>query len=365
MASFNILMFGSRRTGKSSILASMIDSFEKINKTSINKIKLQATSDTEALLKSKKNSLKSIFEKYGNTFEPFVLDENPTETSYIYDFTMTAEGSKDSHTITFKDIPGEWLMTQEKKEELDNDVSKSQIIIIAIDTPHLMEEYGDFNNAFNITQQVYNFLKNIKGDKDIPRMILFVPIKCEKYYYEGRMDEVNKEIKKQYKLLFDDFGTPPKKDLYTVAITPILTLGGVVFHDFLRDSEGEVETINNANVPALAFRPKMTYYKLYDKAPVFYPKYCEQPVLYLLNFILKIAKMTKSEEKERSLSDRIIDGILTIVFTPLAIILGEFKWLLEMWEDVFKDKALIESAITATERIKINGDGYEIVQNPF
>ena len=65
---------------------------------------------------------------------------------------------------------------------------------------------------------LYNFLKNIKGEKDIPRMILFVPIKCEKYYHEGRMDEVNKEIKKQYKLLFDDFGTLPKKDLYTVAV---------------------------------------------------------------------------------------------------------------------------------------------------
>ena len=365
MANFNILMFGSRRTGKSSILASMIDSFETVNKTSANKIKLKATTDTEELLKSKKGNLENIFEKYGASGEPFAIEEVQTNADYTYEFTMTAEGSKDSHTISFKDIPGEWLMTQEKKDEIDNEVSKSQIIIIAIDTPHLMEEYGDFNNAFNITQQVYNFLKNIKGEKDIPRMILFVPIKCEKYYHEGRMDEVNKEIKKQYKLLFDDFGTPPKKDLYTVAITPILTLGGVVFHDFLRDSEGEVETINNANVPALAFRPKMTYYKLYDKAPVFSPKHCEQPVLYLLNFILKIGNMTKVVEQEKSFSDRIIDGILTIVFTPLAIILGEFKWLLEMWEDVFKDRALIESAITAKEHIKTNGDGYEIVQNQF
>lgn len=365
MANFNILMFGSRRTGKSSVLASMIDSFEKINKTSVNKITLKATKETEELLKNKKYKLRDIFDKYKDAEGPFAIDENQNDVDYTYEFTMSALGSKDTHLISFKDIPGEWLMTQAKKEELDNDISKSQIIIIAIDTPHLMEESGDFNNAFNITQQVYNFLKNIKGEKDIPRMVLFVPIKCEKYYHEGRMDEVNKEIKRQYKLLFDDFGTPPKKDLYTVAITPILTLGGVVFHDFLRDSCGEVETLDNVNIPSLAFRPKMTYYKFYDKAPVFAPKHCEQPVLYLLNFILKIGKMTKVEKRHRSIGERLFDGILTVIATPFAILFGDFKFLAEMWEGVFSDHKLIESAITATEHIKMSGDGYEFIQNPF
>lgn len=364
MADFNILMFGSRRTGKSSILASMIDSFETINKTSTNKITLQATGATARLMTAKKKNLAKIFEEYKGQ-NVFLIDEPHTSVSDDYVFTMSAEGSKDVHTIIFKDIPGEWLMTQARKEELDNEISKSQIIIIAIDTPHLMEENGDFNNAFNITQQVYNFLKNIKGEKDIPRMILFVPIKCEKYYHEDRMDEVGEEIKKQYNLLFEDFGTSAKKDLYTVAITPILTLGGIVFHDFLRDSEGEVEIINNANIPSLAFRPRMTFYKFYDEEPVFSPKYCEQPVLYLLNFILKIGKMTKMIEQKKSFFDRVLEGVVTIVFTPLAVLFGDFELLKESWQGVFNDTALVESVITATEHIKTNGDGYEIVQNPF
>lgn len=365
MAKFNILMFGSRRTGKSSILASMIESFDKVNSTSTNKIKLRATKDTYELLKIKKANLKNVFRQHEDSDFPFVIDENPTDTDYTYEFFMTAEGSKDTHILSFKDVPGEWLMVQNKKEELDDDVSQSQIIIIAIDTPHLMEENGDFNNAFNVTQQVYNFLKDIKGKKDIPRMVLFVPVKCEKYYYDGKMNEVQKEIKKQYHLLFEDFSTPPKNELYTVAITPILTLGGVVFHDFLRDSEGEVETINNVNVPSLAFRPKETYYKFYDRAPIFSPKYCEQPVLYLLNFILRIGKITRVEERTRSVLERAWNAVINTLATPVYLIFGDFKGLVELWSDVYNDKELIVSAITATEKIKTSGDGYEIVQNPF
>lgn len=147
MADFNILMFGSRRTGKSSILASMIDSFETINKTSTNKITLQATGATARLMTAKKKNLAKIFEEYKGQ-NVFLIDEPHTSVSDDYVFTMSAEGSKDVHTIIFKDIPGEWLMTQARKEELDNEISKSQIIIIAIDTPHLMEENGDFNNEW-------------------------------------------------------------------------------------------------------------------------------------------------------------------------------------------------------------------------
>ncbi len=368
MATFNILMFGSRRTGKSSILASMIDSFEKINESTQNKIKLEATEDTKPLLKKKKMHLSEIFDKHKDCGgQPFYIDENLNDNSYEYEFKITADGSEDSHMIVFKDIPGEWLMTEAKKKELDSDVAKSQIIIIAIDTPHLMEENGDFNNSFNVTSQVSNFLNNPKDNKDIPRMILFVPIKCEKYYHEGRMDEVNSEIKKQYNLLFKNFATPPKKELYTVAITPILTLGGIVFHDFERDSDGDVLIINNPNIPSLAYRPQMTYYRFYDKAPFFAPKYCEQPVLYLLKFILKIEGMTTVEEcdRDRSLFDLIFETVGTILGSAFAILFRDFKWLAEMWTDLFRDKELIKRAVTLSESIKVENDGYEIIQNPF
>lgn len=53
------------------------------------------------------------------------------------------------------------------------------------------------------------------------------------------------------------------------------------------------------------------------------------------------------------------------MFTPLAVLFGDFELLKESWQGVFNDTALVESVITATEHIKTNGDGYEIVQNPF
>ncbi len=362
MATFNVLMFGTRRSGKSSVLASMIESFEKINATSKNKIKLEATPDTKELLKMKKNKLEKVFEGRIPD-EPFIIYEDLTDTPYEYEFLMTAEGSKDSHTISFKDIPGEWLMTDERKKELDNDAARARIIIIAIDTPHLMEAGGAFHD-FNLPTRVYDFLRCPKGEKDIPRMILFVPIKCEKYYYEGRMNEVNDRIKKQYELLFENFAVSPKKELYTVAITPILTLGGIVFDSFMKDSDGKVAIINNTKVPSLAYRPKAVYYKLYDKAPIFSPKYCEQPVLYILNFILKFAEMNQEVEKKRSTLDKVIDTVINTILTPLFILDG-IEGLKALWSGVLSDTELIKNAIKATENIKVSGDGYEIIQNPF
>jgi len=47
MRNFNVLMFGSRRAGKSSILASMIDSFETIKSSLENKISVSPDEATK------------------------------------------------------------------------------------------------------------------------------------------------------------------------------------------------------------------------------------------------------------------------------------------------------------------------------
>lgn len=363
---FNVLMFGSRRAGKSSILASMIDQFEAVKVES--GISLEADEATMLLLEKKRGGLRDIFMKK-KIGERWLIDEEPTSSSYSYNFHMSVRDSEKKYVISFTDIPGEWLMECDNQNEIVKKLEESQVIMIAIDTPHLVAENGAYSDAFNIADQVDRLFRLAPADKDTPKQILFVPVKCEKYYHEGRMDTVTQQIEIQYENLLTSFKTGKKKDMYMVAITPILTLGGVEFDDFLRDEEGDVDLITNSSIPSLYLRPKAAYYKLYSKDPSFQPKYCEQPVLYLLDFILQGADFVKKSEKAKedgkekkpSWFHKAVIAVEIVMYfiSPVAALF------IEVCRQVAEDKILIENARQAVKAIKTEGDGYKVLQNPF
>lgn len=371
MAQFNVLMFGSRRAGKSSILSSMIDSFERLESTAANNITLTATQDTRNLLKEKKMDLQKIFNMQMKDSMKWVIDTDATKLGYTYEFVMSARGSSQKHVLSFRDIPGEWLLT--KEADVKKELRQSQIILIAIDTPHLVEENGDHSDAFNITSQVSTLLSYIRAEEDVPRLILFVPIKCEKYYHQGRMQEVVEAIEEQYKILLTALGTGKKKNLYTVAITPILSLGGVVFRDFMRDEKGFVDVIQlcDSENPSLYLRPKAAYYQLYEPAPSFDPKFCEQPILYILSFIskqvsdLELRASKKMPGKKKSRTGLFGSIFLRIILSVIAIAFQWYPALVAIWGDIIKDTLFIKNAAEVTIHMKTMGDGYKILQNPM
>ena len=142
MRNFNVLMFGSRRAGKSSILASMIDSFETIKSSLENRISVSPDEATKILLQNKKEKLRKIFEDFKdqNNNTPWVLDVAPNSEMVEYKFYMKAEGSEEQYSITFTDVPGEWLMREDERAHLKEILAESQIVMVAIDTPHMIEE---------------------------------------------------------------------------------------------------------------------------------------------------------------------------------------------------------------------------------
>ena len=355
LADFNILMFGARRAGKSSVLASMIDSFEKLKLEEDYQIRLKAEPSTQVLLDNRKGEMRNTFEQARHNPVAWSMTEAATDASYHYEFEMYFKESPVPRTINFMDIPGEWLKSPDKEKTLKSELENCQIIIIAIDTPHMMEAEGQFHSSFNLPGEIYKRFKSMNPD-NIPRMVLFVPIKCEKYYHEGRMEEVNARVKESYELLIKHFAKGRNAKNYMVAITPILTFGGVVFDRFEVEKSGFVSLVKQGS---LRGRPKAVYYKIYDVAPRFEPKYCEQPVLYLLSFILDNVNKIK-----KSLGDKIVNVFVNILLTPLAIF-GGSKALKELWSDIFEDEIVAESARKAKSFMKIKEDGYEIIQNPF
>lgn len=81
-------------------------------------------------------------------------------------------------------------------------------------------------------------------------MILFVPLKCEKYYNqrklsEDRMEELNVKVKKAYEKLITFITQGENKDRYECAIAPIFTLGNARFNRFAGNDTNASDGSNN------------------------------------------------------------------------------------------------------------------------
>jgi GTPase SAR1 family protein len=282
---FTVLMLGARRTGKSSILASMLDNFQKT--TAGADVTFSPKGKTIVYLQKKKSELQDVFNQK-TINDVWEIDQSPTFDVAHYSFNMNIIGNSNDYTITFVDIPGEYI-NNEHIEEVAEYVLKSCVIIIAIDTPHLLEENGKFNEAFNKVLTLYNLFISDNRFYDLDKMILFVPLKCEKYYHEKRMEDVKNAVKREYGTIIRQLGNPNIKNKFTMAITPILTMGDVIFSHFGKNSKGLIETYTG-NHESEKYRPKHVYYKFRRPDANFSPTHCEQPLIYTLSYIYKFLK---------------------------------------------------------------------------
>ena len=154
----------------------------------------------------------------------------------------------------------------------------------------------------NRVECITNYFQNYFTKETIKenRLILFVPLKCEKWYYRttnsesyganpneiNYMREIANKIEKGYKGLIEWFKSPDLADKCTVAITPILSVGGMRFKDFGEgDSEKAIE--------------RERFMKIREKG--YSPKYCEQPLLYTLAFAFKVFNKRKKEVEDNKL----------------------------------------------------------------
>lgn len=278
-----VMMLGARRVGKTSVLASMVNQFNNV------------TENTNLVL-TKENGGKEIDKAYVSMTHYFLGEPKPYEpvrnmdtdatTGFDYfDLRLSIANKKEikPRKIRFKDCAGEWITNYSNSSEIAEEIEKSDVIIIAIDSVLLMEEKGKYNHQ-NAIQNVTNFIKenmNPADNYNNHKMVLFVPLKCEKYYwqhldkesrfYNKRMGDLNKAIKEAYADLLAFFSKPNNKPHFDVAILPILTIGGIEFYDFK-----ETKLSNDILTDEIIYA--------YSKEPKFLPKYCDMPLIYTLLF---------------------------------------------------------------------------------
>ncbi len=272
-------MLGPSGVGKTSLLTAMYEQFE----SNIGTAQLQLTPDEEssAILQDRLAELKSLtytFEATGG-IQGTEAPAGP-ESLRKFAFDLGKKGAKPSLRIAFQDYPGAYHESKASKDErsfVHDMLLKSAAVLIPVDAPPLMEaaeggHSGRWHELMNRPTQLTDHFKRAYQDLQSPRLVIFTPIKCEKYVRTPQAAEnLAKSVHRGYQRLFDLFASDELRQKVAVAICPVQTVGGVIF--------SRIEEKDGA--PHFCFRKT-------SRDATYSPVDSEQPLRYLLRFLLRL-----------------------------------------------------------------------------
>lgn len=244
--------------------------------------------------------------------------------------------------IVFNDVNGEYYESGYNKE-ISELVKLSDVLVVAIDTPSLMEAVNTnnslmnepINKAINSVLDIHNFITSL-DDKDgaDAKMVIFVPLKCEKWAKENRLDEIYQRVKTVYDTLLVALS---KMKNVKVDILPIQTVGSIVFSEHLKSlicfTEGSeskrCSILNNKTVVRFGngrereIDPKNDKFDIYAGSKLresgslmgpnswfkvcsdqYAPHNCDQLAYYILQFVLAKYLFIKEIEEARKKKER-------------------------------------------------------------
>jgi hypothetical protein len=272
-------MLGHSGVGKTSLLCAMYDQFDQI----IGKTNLQLTPDdeTKTILDQRLKELKESASKNSIKIRGGL---EQTKTARTYNFDLGKTGNSPILELQFQDYKGEYLdeLLDYKGEDLEKlkelqkikeFLSESVAFIIPIDTPALMENNAQWHEKLNQPQVIYNLLKKSFANLNSPKLVIFAPIKCEKYLRErvGEQQLV-RAVQEKYGNLLSFFNSDALVPYVAAVMTPVETLGSVDFSRVEEDEKGE----------------PIFYFVKRDPNRFYEPKNSDQPLRYLLRFLLKL-----------------------------------------------------------------------------
>lgn len=284
----SICMMGPRSVGKTTVLTSIFhESQSQICEGS--SIYLKALDSNTNMLNDYHTMLVDAVAKKNASNLP------ASNTISEFQFGLGLAGRSESIKLTIRDFPGEYLTSTIKsdREEIYNFMANATVILIAVDTPYLMEEGGRYNAEKNKVDIVTHYLKdNVSAVKD--KLVLFVPLKCERYLHDGKLSQVSERVKETYKDLTDFFG----QNNIASFVTPIITLGGIEF-----------DSMKNSNVPGDV--SKVSVFRSWNVKPEYKPLFCPQPLYYLLTYVTNYYEWQKKQK--RGFIDSFMDSIYSFV----------------------------------------------------
>ena len=249
-----VLMLGGRRCGKTSALGSM---FQTIVSGATNTYLTVADStilktqgaESQDSLSGKTAELKDLL--YHANASTFLVDQKPTQYRWDYRLKVKIPGSDREMFMNFADVPGEYCRQGNPHEaEIKEYVKQCDVFIVVVDTPYMMEAFNPqnklcsegINDVVNRVPDIQQYLTCIDNNKGLNgKMVVFCPVKCEKWYNEDRIGEVCEKVKQVYSTCITNLQAYQKMD---ISIIPILTAGNIEFVEqkeaFLLSPNGKV-----------------------------------------------------------------------------------------------------------------------------
>lgn len=327
-SNIKVLMVGGRRCGKTSALASMFNQminglvnsiFTVANSTVYVKGKISPITgqpEDQDTLESKNAELQ-YFLDIPNA-KTFLVDSGPTYCTWTYKLKLLLPGTRRNMEIEFLDCPGEFFQAGMHDEETNKFVEDSDVFVVMVDTPYLMDAKKGVCNAVNCIADLQNFLTHIKNDEgEKAKMVVFVPIKCEKWIKENIIDDVCRRIEEVYATTIKALRAYNRMN---ICIIPIETAGNILFSEFkdaytvststgterccklgesmIRKADGTMmklkpEYIVNKDMeavvkPTTVIRPYAWYHiNMQAEGDLYVPHNCDQLPLHILEFITK------------------------------------------------------------------------------
>lgn len=339
----NVCMMGPRGVGKTTVLTSIFhDSDKMLNKDGLY---FSACGETRDKIEDGYQQLCDIFREIPDEQATPLPGINATKGISEFKFRLGLKGDgarKDKRTsvnVTITDFPGEFVDENHTEyAKAQEFIKKSELIILAIDAVHLMEEEGKYNEVRNksvyMCKKISTMLKLLGSTER--KVILFVPLKSEKYFIQKRMTELTDKVCKAYKPLIDDVRANYGGQI-GLFVTPIQTLGGVTFNQFGKGADGNV-ALNMDGCPSDV---KYKFFRIFsDKKPMYMPAYCVQPLYYLVAFALS---QYKANQKSGGILGTMFKGVFSLFSSDL-----EFY----------------QACQNFVSKIKTDGDGYVTLNNP-
>ena len=390
---------GSPRCGKTSVLASIFrmmcaepfDNYFNISDQTKIEIKDRELQDS---LRGKTTEMRDFVTRVGRNAgeNSFLIDASRTIHDWTYKLRIGKKKKPEENlTLKFIDVPGEWCALDSPQHQVFQELAeKSQVFVIVVDTPYLMgptdentEDLCDDNISEAVTMAgVINDLDTIFANvqTDDTKMVVFVPVKCEKWVRKGQYKAVSDRIKEAYRVTIAKLTA---RDDISVAIIPMQTIGSIEFSEFheakyLNEPQNRCHIVSNDPSKVImadgssknlkrgdriiddpsfvitgnVLRPSAWFKAVGDE---YEPYNCEQLPLHILRFMVKKVRYLEAISK--------LDLWEWLAFPVLSLILRALQ---SMFETIDIDE--LENKLNEFQNagvIKDNCDGIEYLKDVF